>query len=235
MKIQGKRTWNNPVYSKAYSLWKSMKARCYNANSKAYVHYGAKGVTMSDRWLIFDNFLEDLDKIEGFNYTEWIDGKLHLDKDIKQQGESNKIYSLETCMFVSPKRNTEERATTIEFWVVNSVGKLSKEKNLESYTREHNINTRSAHNMLFDKNSNLKHVKGYQFFKEKPTESQILKRKLFKAIKPDGTEFEYTANKQITDVYNIPSYTIQKSIREGNKTKHGWKFELIQDGYYLLD
>ena len=42
-------------------------------------------------------------------------------------------------------------------------------------------------------------------------------------------------NENDTSKYKIPSYSIQRSIREGKTTKNGWKFELIQEGYYLLD
>lgn len=40
-----------------------MLARCYNPNKKEYIHYGARGITVCDRWLGiygFDNFCEDM-------------------------------------------------------------------------------------------------------------------------------------------------------------------------------
>lgn len=41
--------------------WYSMKSRCLNPNTWNYVYYGAKGITICDRWLqSFDNFLEDM-------------------------------------------------------------------------------------------------------------------------------------------------------------------------------
>ena len=58
---------------------------------------------------------------------------------------------------------------------------------------------------------------------------------MFLATTPEGEKFKYYNNKYITEKYGIPSYSIQRSIREGKNTKNGWKFELIQDGYYLLD
>lgn len=238
MKLEGSRTWNNPVYAKVYSTWKTMKSRCYNKKDKTYKHYGAKGVTICSRWLVFDNFLEHIDSIDGFDYEKWINGKLQLDKDIKQANVKNKVYSKNTCMFVSPQKNSEARDNTIEFWVVNPKGEVSKHKNLERYTKIHNIDTRHAYNMLFQKRKDVykeKHVKGYQFFKYKPKPNEILKRKTFLATTPEGKTFEYYSNKYITKKYGIPSYSIQRSIREQSTTKCGWKFELIQDGYYLLD
>ena len=33
-----------------------MKTRCYNENDKHYKNYGARGISISDVWLIFENF-----------------------------------------------------------------------------------------------------------------------------------------------------------------------------------
>lgn len=46
--------------TKVYGVWSSMKARCSNPNVKQYEDYGARGITVCDRWLIFDNFLADM-------------------------------------------------------------------------------------------------------------------------------------------------------------------------------
>lgn len=33
-----------------YSLWKSIKYRCYNKNSKSFCNYGGRGISMCDDW-----------------------------------------------------------------------------------------------------------------------------------------------------------------------------------------
>lgn len=44
-----------------YNMYNTMKQRCYNPNSTSYPHYGAKGVTVCQRWLdSFENFLTDM-------------------------------------------------------------------------------------------------------------------------------------------------------------------------------
>jgi hypothetical protein len=44
-----------------YKSWGAMKERCLNPNSKDYVNYGGRGITVCDRWLnSFENFLEDM-------------------------------------------------------------------------------------------------------------------------------------------------------------------------------
>ena len=101
-KINGKRT-------REYEVWKSMLNRCYSEKSlKRNPTY--KDCYVCDRWLCFANFLEDLPLIEG--YELWRDNpnqRISLDKDLKQQGIKNKVYSLETCCFISSSDNNKER------------------------------------------------------------------------------------------------------------------------------
>lgn len=44
-----------------HRAWVDMKARCQNPNSASYKNYGARGITVCERWLhSFPNFLEDM-------------------------------------------------------------------------------------------------------------------------------------------------------------------------------
>lgn len=90
-------------HKKEYVLWNGMLGRCYNEEflikNPTY-----KGCSVDERWLNFQNFCEDLPKIE--NYDKWLElgGRFyHLDKDFKVKG--NKIYSLDTCVFLDAKEN----------------------------------------------------------------------------------------------------------------------------------
>jgi hypothetical protein len=50
----------------AYVSWYAMKQRCTNPNNKSYAGYGARGVTICERWLSFENFHADMgDRPEG--------------------------------------------------------------------------------------------------------------------------------------------------------------------------
>ena len=51
-----------------YSTWKDMKGRCYNPRNRGYKYYGARGITVCERWLkSFDAFREDMGpKPKGF-------------------------------------------------------------------------------------------------------------------------------------------------------------------------
>lgn len=95
-------------HRKELNLWKFMIFRCYNKEYDGYKLYGAKGVTVCDRWLCFENFLEDIKNIKGYNEEKFNNGELELDKDLSYSGSGNKIYSLYTCEFVSYKVNFQE-------------------------------------------------------------------------------------------------------------------------------
>jgi len=54
------------VQSPTYMTWAAMKQRCLNPNHWAYSLYGGRGITVCERWLVFDNFLSDMgEKPEG--------------------------------------------------------------------------------------------------------------------------------------------------------------------------
>ena len=53
--VNGKR-----VATPEYRSWQMMKNRCLNPNARDYVYYGAKGVTVCKRWLVFANFVTDM-------------------------------------------------------------------------------------------------------------------------------------------------------------------------------
>jgi hypothetical protein len=87
---------------KLYSVWSSMKARCYNKNVDAYKRYGGIGVSVCEEW--------KNDFMSFYNWSisnGWGIG-LQLDKDIKGNGL---LYSPESCIYVKPKLNSNNRKT----------------------------------------------------------------------------------------------------------------------------
>lgn len=94
-----------------YTLWFDMLRRCYDERQhirkrgKSYAN-----VIVCDRWLYLRNFAEDIEKLDG--YHKWFLGNsMALDKDMSVQ-VATKIYSPNTCKFVSAEENLKENAKT---------------------------------------------------------------------------------------------------------------------------
>lgn len=43
-----------------YQAWGAMRERCSNPNIESYADYGARGIRVHERWLSFENFLNDM-------------------------------------------------------------------------------------------------------------------------------------------------------------------------------
>ncbi len=85
--------------------WRDMKARCYNPNNKHYNLYGGRGVKVCEEWI------QDFKPFYDWAITNGYEQGLQLDKDIlsKQKNIQPPIYSPETCMFVTPKQNSNNK------------------------------------------------------------------------------------------------------------------------------
>ena len=52
--------------SPTYRTWDSMIGRCTRPSNASYPRYGGKGITVCERWRVFENFLADMgDRPEG--------------------------------------------------------------------------------------------------------------------------------------------------------------------------
>lgn len=101
----------NEYNLRVYTLWNGMLYRCYSESfHKKQNTY--RECYVCDRWLKLSNFVEDIVKIDNYEY--WLNNpnqKIALDKDIKSNGK-NKCYCLSECLFVSQKENTEQSNKT---------------------------------------------------------------------------------------------------------------------------
>lgn len=96
---------------KKFGIWRAMIARCYDKKHKCYNSYGGNGVSVCERWLCFEHFLEDFESISGFNRELFDKNMIVLDKDIKYKGFQEKQYSIQNCSFVSQVDNFQEMLT----------------------------------------------------------------------------------------------------------------------------
>ena len=53
-----------------YTIWASMKARCYNKKYECYERYGGRGIVVCDEWKnSFENFKRDIGEKPGKDYS----------------------------------------------------------------------------------------------------------------------------------------------------------------------
>lgn len=85
----------------AYRSWRSMKQRCTNPNSRGWGEYGAKGITVCERWMTYDNFYADMgDRPDGYS-LERVDVTLG--------------YSPENCKWIPHPEQAKNKRNTVRY------------------------------------------------------------------------------------------------------------------------
>jgi hypothetical protein len=82
--------------SKEWNSWDHMKRRCNNPNDPKYPSHGARGITVCERWLKFENFFADMGEAPGREYS--------LDR-INNDGN----YEPSNCRWATPKEQSNNR------------------------------------------------------------------------------------------------------------------------------
>lgn len=93
--VEGKRKQKLVWRCAYYRVWESMLARCYSAKLQAHSPT-YQGCTVATEWHLFSNFKRWME-------TQQWEGN-QLDKDLLIEG--NKVYSPDTCVFVSQVVNS---------------------------------------------------------------------------------------------------------------------------------
>lgn len=87
--------------TKIHAVWATMKARCLTKTSLSYPRYGGSGITVSDDWLVFENFYRDM--------GECPDG-LSLDRK-----DNNLGYSKENCRWATKTEQARNKRRSLIF------------------------------------------------------------------------------------------------------------------------
>lgn len=83
-----------------YRTWANMKTRCDNPSFTYYAEYGGRGISYCDRWVDFENFLEDMGERPTGKTLDRID--------------SNKGYLKDNCRWATPREQACNRTNSVE-------------------------------------------------------------------------------------------------------------------------
>ena len=100
------------ILNKLASIWDNIISRCYDNHAACYNAYGESGVTVCDRWLCFEYFVDDILQMPNVEKLLYTSGQYTLDKDKLHFGlpKNQKIYSPETCCIISQQENVAIRS-----------------------------------------------------------------------------------------------------------------------------
>lgn len=156
---------NTREYSHEYKIWQNMIYRCYMPTDKSYQFYGAKGVTVCDRWLLFENFVNDIKLIPGFDQELFDNHQLRLDKDVLSD-PNNKVYSPTTTVFISDLDNQKIRTydynSKHKKFAIYPDGHVEQIFHMGDFCKKNNLHRQNVTLCLAGKQ---KSTKGFKFYK----------------------------------------------------------------------
>jgi hypothetical protein len=90
--------------SPEYTRWLDMKRRCDTPSQTSYKNYGARGITVSERWKSFEAFFQDMGPLPTPDHT-------------LERKNTNGNYEPENCVWLPSARqaNNTRRNRTVDF------------------------------------------------------------------------------------------------------------------------
>ncbi len=125
-------------YGKLANIWRDIIYRCNDPKNTSYNRYGAKGVSICKEWLFLPKFIEDVITLPGFDWYAFNEGLLHLDKDTTQRFCDKKVYSKDTCVWLTKEENVRIQDGQMRpFKATDKNGNTELYCNISDFARKH--------------------------------------------------------------------------------------------------
>lgn len=118
--------------SPEYGIWRQMVARCTKPDSQGYPKYGARGITVCDRWEnSFENFLADMGDRPSADLT-------------LERKDNNGPYSPTNCVWATRSTQQRNKRDTVRM-TLNGVTKSVAEWAEQLGVKKHSLVTRKRY------------------------------------------------------------------------------------------
>ena len=108
---------HNLTRTRLYRIWRNIRSRCNNPNTKNYKRYGGRGITVCDEWLNENDFMKFYDWALSNGYQ---DG-LTLDRI-----DNNGNYEPNNCRWTTMEEQSQNTSKAINITYNNETYSLSK-------------------------------------------------------------------------------------------------------------
>lgn len=147
----------NKEYAKLLEKpWREMITRCYSDKTRLNSKwYRDKDIFVEDRWLLFENFVEDFTYIDRWELKLEFPKEYSLDKDFY----CSNMYSLKTCIWASKREQNINTLQAKKFKAISPDNEIYYECGVANFCEKHDLNRRSVEMAL----ANETMIKGWRF------------------------------------------------------------------------
>ena len=133
-------------YKRSYHVWRTMLKRCNDPEHKAYHNYGARGITVCDRWHSYRNFVDDM-------------GEPPEKHDLERK-DNSRGYSRDNCGWRTRQRNCNNKRNNVHVVVGSTTYTLAQAARRFGVARSTVAYRNKAGLPITPKENHTKRVKG---------------------------------------------------------------------------